>query len=59
MNVMRNDASKELRKCGLGVDQEDLNECLNQIADEDCGGVMAPLDRLGTLTACGWDDLCR
>jgi len=56
MNVMRYDAQQDLDQCRSGVDQDDLRECVTEIANEDCAG---PFRRLGEYKACHMDDLCR
>jgi hypothetical protein len=55
MNVMRADGYDELGVCRLGVDQKELQSCLAEIADEDCGG---PIDRLERKAACRSGELC-
>ena len=55
MNVMRADAYEELGGCAAGVDQSDLQECLGEIANADCGG---PIDAIERVAACQLDDLC-
>jgi hypothetical protein len=56
MNVMRYDAQQDLDQCRDGVNQDDLRECMMEIANEDCAG---PFRRLGEFAACHMDDLCR
>jgi hypothetical protein len=55
MTVMRDDAAKQVNHCRLGIDQEDLRECLNEISDQDCSG---PLDSIERSINCSVDDLC-
>jgi hypothetical protein len=55
MNVMRADGYDELGVCRLGIDQQELQSCLTEIADEDCG---APMDRLQRKVACRSGELC-
>jgi hypothetical protein len=43
------------RECVGGVDPKELDECLEEIRNEDCGN---PLDQLGRLVACRTSDLC-
>jgi hypothetical protein len=54
MNVVRSEARRDLT-CHRGVDQDDLRECLTQIANEDCNG---PFQRLEQYKDCHLDDLC-
>jgi hypothetical protein len=57
MNVMREDARSQLDSsdCEHEIDQNDVQECLTEINNEDCGG---PVDKLEQLVACRTDDLC-
>ncbi len=43
-------------ECPAGIDQKELDECLQEIKNEDCGN---PFDTLGRLAACRTSDLCR
>lgn len=43
-------------ECPAGVDSKELNECLAEIKNDDCGN---PFDTLGRLAACRTSDLCR
>jgi hypothetical protein len=45
-----------LAECPGGVDTEELNECLQEIRNEDCND---PFDTLGRVAACRSSDLCR
>lgn len=56
LNVMRSEAQQNLNQCHAGLDQDDLRECLTQIANEDCSGVFAGL---AAYKACRLDDLCQ
>lgn len=56
VNVMRAEARRELNTCRAGIDQDDLRECLTQIANEECGGGM--FSRLEEYKDCHLDDLC-
>lgn len=44
------------RECPGGVNQGELNECLQEIRDDDCGN---PFDTLGRITACRSSDICE
>lgn len=55
MSVMNAQASKKVIGCRQGVDQSDLHECLNTIANEDCN---SPLDSLERRVACRTSELC-
>lgn len=50
---MRDDLSA--KDCPRGIDQKELNECLQSIQKEDCNN---PIDMIGRLTACRTSDLC-
>jgi hypothetical protein len=56
LKVMRSEARSDLNHCHAGVDQNDLRECLTQIANEDCGGTFS---RLEEYKDCHLDDLCH
>jgi hypothetical protein len=43
-------------ECPGGIVKKELDECLNEIRNEDCGN---PLDTLGRLVACRSSDLCK
>lgn len=43
------------RDCPAGIDQKELNECLEAIRKEDCNN---PIDTIGRLAACRTSDLC-
>lgn len=60
LQVMRADANDELSgsECRNGVAQRDLQECLNEIANEDCGGVASVLDNVDTFMSCRSGSLC-
>lgn len=55
---LRNDMKDDLnaKDCPRGVDQKELNECLEQIRKEDCG---SPIDAISRLTECRSGELCR
>jgi len=55
MNVMTQKAREDMNQCHGGVDQEDLRQCLTEIANKDCSGIFADI---GEYKACGMDDLC-
>lgn len=42
--------------CQGGVDTKELEECLTEIRNEDCGN---PLDTIGRLAACRSSDMCK
>lgn len=42
--------------CAGGIVQKELDECLSEIRNEDCGN---PLDSLGRVAACRESDLCK
>jgi hypothetical protein len=52
-NDMRDDLSTG--DCPRGVDQKELNECLEAIQKEDCNN---PIDAISRLAACRTSDLC-
>lgn len=43
------------RECPGGVNQSELNECLEEIRNDDCNN---PIDTLGRFAACRQSDLC-
>ncbi|MGK4005216.1 DUF6184 family natural product biosynthesis lipoprotein [Sorangium sp. So ce1036] len=43
-------------ECPGGIDPKELNECLQEIRNDDCGN---PFDTLGRIVACRSSDLCR
>jgi hypothetical protein len=43
------------KECPRGIDQKELNECLESIQKEDCNN---PIDMVGRLAACRSSDLC-
>ncbi|WP_437737514.1 DUF6184 family natural product biosynthesis lipoprotein [Sorangium sp. So ce1335] len=45
-----------LADCPGGVDAKELNECLEEIRNDDCGN---PFDTLGRIAACRSSDLCK
>jgi hypothetical protein len=55
MNVMRADGYDELGVCRLGIDGQELQSCLAEIAGEDCGDLV---DRLEAKAACRSRQLC-
>lgn len=55
MTVMRDDAAKSVNHCRTGIDQEDMRECLTDIAGQDCGN---PFESLMSSKNCDADDLC-
>lgn len=50
---MRDDLSA--KDCPAGIDQKELNECLESIQKEDCNN---PIDAISRLAACRTSDLC-
>lgn len=50
---MRDDLSA--KDCPRGIDQKELDECLDSIRKEDCNN---PIDTIGRLAACRTSDLC-
>jgi hypothetical protein len=42
--------------CPGGIDQKELNECLEEINNDSCNN---PLDTLGRLAACRSSDMCK
>lgn len=50
---MRDDLSA--KDCPRGIDQKELNECLEEIKNENCNN---PIDMIGRLAACRTSDLC-
>jgi hypothetical protein len=55
---IRNDWKDDLnaRECPNGVDQKELNECLSEIRNENCGN---PFDTLGRVAACTAAQICE
>jgi hypothetical protein len=55
---LRGDMRDDLgaKECPHGVDQKELNECLESIQKEDCNN---PIDMIGRLAACRTSDLCQ
>ncbi|XYI02129.1 DUF6184 family natural product biosynthesis lipoprotein [Sorangium sp. So ce1128] len=45
-----------LAECPGGIDAKELNECLQEIRNNDCNN---PLDTLGRIVACRSSDLCK
>lgn len=43
------------RECPSGVDEAQLNECLNEIREEECS---SPFDTLERVAACTADQIC-
>ena len=54
---VRTDWKDELssRECPSGIDETQLNECLNEIREEDCS---SPFDTLERVAACTADQIC-
>lgn len=50
---MRDDLNA--KDCPSGIDQKELNECLEEIKNENCNN---PIDMIGRLAACRESDLC-
>lgn len=45
----------KVSECPRGIDQKELNECLEAVQKEDCNN---PIDSLNRLAACRTSDLC-
>jgi hypothetical protein len=45
-----------VRECTRGVDQAQLDECLSEVRNEDCGN---PFDSLGRIAACTQAQICE
>ena len=58
MQSMRADASEALAECNQGIASHDLQQCLSEISNEDCGGVASVLDNLDTYMSCRSGALC-
>lgn len=59
MQVMRADASESLSDgCENGVSRNDLQQCLSEISNQDCGGVASVFDELDTFLSCRSGALC-
>jgi hypothetical protein len=56
LTVMKKEATDDFSDCRTGVDQEDLRECLTEIANQDCSGLFSGFDE---FVSCGMDDLCN
>lgn len=56
MNAMSSEVRGDFNQCHAGVDQNDLRECLTQIANEDCKGLFHQLEQ---YKECHMDDLCE
>jgi hypothetical protein len=54
---VRTDWKDELssRECPSGIDETQLNECLNEIREEECS---SPFDTLERVAACTVDQIC-
>lgn len=54
---VRTDMKEDLnaKECPHGIDEKELNECLEAIQKEDCNN---PIDIIGRLAACRTGDLC-
>jgi hypothetical protein len=55
LSVKRAEARRDIEQCRAGIDQDDLRECLTQIANEGCNGTVT---RLEEYKECNLDDLC-
>jgi len=55
MNAAKTDAREKLAECRYGVKSGDLQECLADIQDEDCGAVLGAVT---TTVACRAAELC-
>ncbi|WP_438031284.1 DUF6184 family natural product biosynthesis lipoprotein [Sorangium sp. So ce233] len=56
MDSARSARSGCFSECPGGIDSNELNECLQEIGNDDCNN---PLDTLGRIVACRSSDLCR
>jgi hypothetical protein len=56
MTRMRAEAQKSVGKCDKGIDRHDLEQCVGEVQNQDCGGFS--LEGLQTSIACDTDDLC-
>jgi hypothetical protein len=54
---LRGDMKDDLNAndCPRGIDQKELNECLEEIRNEKCGN---PIDTISRLAACRTSDMC-
>lgn len=54
----RSDWSEDLNnyECTGGIDAKELNECLEEIRNEDCN---SPMDKIGRVMACRASDICK
>lgn len=55
MNVMLSDGYAQLSGCRLGIDQDDVEECLQDIQESDCQENMV---RLETIDDCSTEEIC-
>lgn len=55
MNVMQDEAKQTVGQCRQGIDRGDVEQCVGEIANQDCG---TSLESLQTWVACQTDDLC-
>jgi hypothetical protein len=55
---IRGDMRDDLKasECPYGIDQKELNECLEEIRNESCNN---PIDTISRLAACRTSDLCQ
>lgn len=53
-NAWREDLNA--RECSRGVDQSQLDECLTEVRNEECGN---PFDSLGRIAACTQAQICE
>ncbi len=53
LNDARQDALRRLNACPQGPNQDEVQECLDAVAQQDCG------TKLGRVDGCGSDELCR
>jgi hypothetical protein len=58
MSAIRNNQRQDLNltACPGGVNEKELNECLQEITKDDCNN---PLDNITRIAACRTDDICR
>jgi hypothetical protein len=58
LNVMRSDARDKFRDCRAGIKDQELRECLGELANEDCGGAGGTVDALERSIECRATEIC-
>jgi len=58
MTTERQDRKGDLADCEYGVSKTDLSECLDEIQNQDCGGVGMAVDVLERSVQCTSGQLC-